>query len=139
VADRISFVAFQPRPDYLATYHQIDIGLETLPYNGHTTSLDSFWMGVPVPTIAGQTVVGRAGVCLLENLGLGELIAQTLDEYVYIVSRLAANLPRLAELRANLRSRMETSPLMDGRQFAKDMEAAYRDIWRRWCEKSRRP
>jgi protein O-GlcNAc transferase len=133
--ERVTFVAFQPRADYLATYRQIDIGLETLPYNGQTTSLDSFWMGVPVPTIVGQTVVGRAGVCLLENLGLPELIAQTPEDYVRVVSKLAGDWERLAELRTGLRKRMERSPLMDGKQFARDMEAAYRMMWRKWCER----
>ena len=74
-ADRITFVAQQPRPQYLACYHGIDIGLDTVPYNGHTTSLDSFWMGVPVVTLVWPTVVGRAGLSQLMNLGLPELIA----------------------------------------------------------------
>ena len=73
--DRVTFVANQPRPQYLEYYHGIDIGLDTVPYNGHTTSLDSFWMGVPVVTLVGPTVVGRAGLCQLMNLGLPELIA----------------------------------------------------------------
>lgn len=78
---------FKRGPISLKTYQQMDVGLETLPYNGHTTSLDSFWMGVPVPTIIGQTVVAKAGVSLLQNLGLSELIAQTSDEYVQVVRR----------------------------------------------------
>lgn len=60
-AERIEFVEFQPRLQYLQTYHRIDICLDTLPYNGHTTSLDAYWMGVPVVTQVGHTVVGRAG------------------------------------------------------------------------------
>jgi predicted O-linked N-acetylglucosamine transferase (SPINDLY family) len=132
---RVRFVPFAPRPDYLRRYHEIDIGLETFPYNGHTTSLDAFWMGVPVVTLAGSTVVGRAGVCQLMNLGLPELIAHTHDEYVRIVTGLAADLPRLAELRAGLRVRMEKSPLMDAPRFARNMEAAYRSIWRKWCSR----
>ena len=56
--------------EYLELYHRIDLGLDTFPYNGHTTSMDSFWMGVPVVTLAGQTAVGRAGVSLATNLGL---------------------------------------------------------------------
>lgn len=133
-AERVMFVPFQPRADYLTTYQEIDISLETVPANGHTTSLDSFWMGVPVPTIVGRTAIGRAGVCLLENLGLPELIAKTPDEYVRVVSELASDLDRLGTLREGLRERMERSPLMDGRRFARDMEEAYRGMWRRWCE-----
>jgi len=132
-AKRVSFVSYQPRLDYLATYHQIDIGLETLPANGHTTSLDAFWMGVPVPTLVGRTAIGRAGVCLLENLGLPELIAKTPEQYVRVVSELAGDWDRLGALRATLRERMRRSPLMDGARFAKDMEAAYRMMWKRWC------
>ena len=56
---RIEMAPYQAREKYLETYQRIDIGLDTLPYNGHTTSLDSFWMGVPVITRVGRTAVGR--------------------------------------------------------------------------------
>jgi predicted O-linked N-acetylglucosamine transferase (SPINDLY family) len=69
-ADRIELITFLPRLQYLEHYHRIDVGLDTFPYNGHTTSLDSFWMGIPVVTLVGQTVVGRAGLSQLTNLGL---------------------------------------------------------------------
>ncbi|HEY4328844.1 MAG TPA: tetratricopeptide repeat protein, partial [Phycisphaerae bacterium] len=61
-ADRIMFTRHLPRAEYFNMYRRIDIGLDTLPYNGHTTSLDSLWMGVPVVTLVGHTVVGRAGL-----------------------------------------------------------------------------
>jgi predicted O-linked N-acetylglucosamine transferase (SPINDLY family) len=132
-ADRIRFVGMRPRNDYLCLYQEIDLGLDTLPYNGHTTSLDSFWMGVPVVTLAGSTVVGRAGLSQLTNLGLTELAAQTPEQFVSVATDLARNLPRLAELRSTLRQRMQSSPLMDGPRFARNLEAVYRTIWRRWC------
>jgi protein O-GlcNAc transferase len=132
-AMRVEFVEHKPRADYLRSYHRIDLGLDTLPYNGHTTSLDSFWMGVPVVTLVGQTMVGRAGLSQLSNLGLKELAAQTPDEYVNIAVKLARDLPRLAELRKTIRQRMEASPLMDVPHFAHDIETAYRQMWRRWC------
>ena len=131
--DRVTFVAQQPRPQYLQTYHGIDIGLDTVPYNGHTTSLDSFWMGVPVVTLTGSTVVGRAGLCQLMNLGLPELIASGPAQFVRIAAELAEDLPRLSKLRATLRERMRASPLMDAPRFARNIEAAYREMWRRWC------
>ncbi len=130
---RVTFVASRPRPQYLELYHRIDIGLDTIPYNGHTTSLDSFWMGVPVITIVGQTVVGRAGLSQLRNLGLPELIAESPEQYVRIAARLANDLPCLASLRATLRERMQNSPLMDAPRFTRSVEAAYRKMWRRWC------
>jgi protein O-GlcNAc transferase len=104
-----------------------------VPYNGHTTSLDSFWMGVPVVTLVGNTVVGRAGASQLRNLRLPELIARTPDEYVTIATALAQDIARLATLRHTLRERMLCSPLMDARRFARGVETAYREMWRRWC------
>jgi predicted O-linked N-acetylglucosamine transferase (SPINDLY family) len=131
--NRIEFIEFQPRRDYLDIYRKIDIGLDTLPYNGHTTSLDSFWMGVPVVTRIGSTVVGRAGWSQLCNLDLQELAAETNAQFETIVLNLAADIPRLSELRKNLRSRMKTSPLMDAPRFARNMESAYREMWKRYC------
>jgi predicted O-linked N-acetylglucosamine transferase (SPINDLY family) len=119
---------------YLATYHRIDIGLDPLPAHGHTTSLDAFWMGVPVVTKVGSTVLGRAGLCLAENLGLRELVAYKPDEFVAIGVELARDLPRLAELRRELRGKMQRSPLMDGPRFARNLEAAYRFAWTEWCK-----
>jgi predicted O-linked N-acetylglucosamine transferase (SPINDLY family) len=126
---RIEFVPFQPRQDYLREYHRIDLGLDTLPYNGHTTSLDSFWMGVPVVTRMGKTAVGRAGWGQLNNLGLGELAADTDEGFVKIAVELANDLSRLCQLRGELRERMRRSPLMDGPRFARNMEQIFRQVW----------
>jgi predicted O-linked N-acetylglucosamine transferase (SPINDLY family) len=131
---RINFVTPRPQVEYLHMYHDIDIGLDTLPYNGHTTSLDSYWMGVPVVTLVGQTIVGRAGLSQLTNLGLPELITRTPEQFAATAVNLAADLPRLAALRGSLRERIQKSPLMDTARFAKNVEAAYRQMWRRWCE-----
>ena len=131
--ERVTFVAHQPRPQYLKYYHGIDIGLDTVPYNGHTTSLDSFWMGVPVVTLVGPTVVGRAGLCQLMNLGLPELIAASPEQYTQIAAELARDPARLSDLRATLRDRMRASPLMNFPRFARNIEAAYREMWLRWC------
>jgi protein O-GlcNAc transferase len=130
---RVEFVGRGPRLQYLELYHRIDVGLDTFPYNGHTTSLDSFWMGVPVVTLVGQTVVGRAGLSQLTNLSLTELIAYTPQEYVDIAAGLARDLPWLAETRRILRSRMQASPLMDAPRFAHNIEAAYQKMWWNWC------
>jgi protein O-GlcNAc transferase len=133
-SDRVEFVAHQPRDEYLKTYHRIDIGLDTFPYNGHTTSLDAFWMGVPVVTLVGQTAVGRAGWSQLWNLGLTDLAALNETQFVEIATSLAAAPARLRSLRQNLRPRMTQSPLTDPRRFARNLEAAYRHMWQRWCE-----
>jgi predicted O-linked N-acetylglucosamine transferase (SPINDLY family) len=137
--DRIEWVTRCPRREYLELYHRIDIGLDTFPYNGHATSLDSYWMGVPVVTLVGPTVVGRAGLSQLTNLGLGELIARTPQRYIQLAADLANDLPRLTELRRTLRSRMQASPLMNAGRFARDIEAAYRQMWRNWCAQDEHP
>ncbi|HSZ55388.1 MAG TPA: tetratricopeptide repeat protein [Tepidisphaeraceae bacterium] len=130
---RIEFLDYQPLDGYLRTHHRIDIGLDTFPYNGHTTSLDSLWMGVPVVTLVGRTAVARAGWCQLGNLGLSELAAHDPGQFVQIATSLANDLPRLAALRAGLRQRMENSPLMDCDRFTRNIERGYRQMWRTWC------
>jgi protein O-GlcNAc transferase len=131
-AHRVEFMPYRPRPEYLESYHRLDIVLDTFPYNGHTTSLDSLWMGVPVVTLAGKAAVSRAGFSQLSNLGLPELAAHSREQYVKIAVELARNLPRLSELRSTLRARMRASPLMDAPRFARNIETAYRSIWRSW-------
>ena len=134
--DRVEFVGRVARLDYLAKYREIDLCLETFPYNGQTTSLDALWMGVPTVTLVGETVVGRAGVCQAMNLGLPELIAATQDDYVQVASSWASDLERLSRLRQTLRARLQQSPLMDAPRFVRNLEATYRDVWRRYCAKN---
>jgi predicted O-linked N-acetylglucosamine transferase (SPINDLY family) len=131
---RITFIAMVPAREYFEQYHQIDIALDPFPYGGGTTTCDALWMGVPVITLHGRTGVGRAGVSLLSNAGLPQLIAQDPDQYVQIARNLAADLPRLAQLRSTLRQQMEKSPLMDAPRFARNVESAYRQMWRQWCQ-----
>jgi len=129
---RLDFVAFRPRAEYLRTYQLIDFGLDTFPYNGHTTSLDALWMGVPTVTRVGETCVGRGGLSQLHQLGLAELAAYTDESFANVAVALGSDLPRLAAVRASLRARLESSALMDGARFARNIEAAYRTAWIRY-------
>jgi predicted O-linked N-acetylglucosamine transferase (SPINDLY family) len=131
-AGRLSFVPFRPRAEYLYSYHDIDIGLDTFPYNGHTTSLDSLWMGVPVVTRVGRTCVGRGGMSQLFQVGLQDLAGDDDAAFMDAAVALAGDLPRLAQLRRELRPRLQASPLMDGARFARNVEAAYRQMWREY-------
>jgi predicted O-linked N-acetylglucosamine transferase (SPINDLY family) len=90
-------------------------------------------MGVPVVTLAGTTHVGRVGVSVLTNAGLPELVAVDVDDYVRIAEDLAEDIPRLRELRGSLRQLLKQSRLMDATAYARDLEAAYRGLWTRWC------
>jgi len=89
-----------------------------------------------VITLVGETVVGRGGLSQATNLGLPELVAQTPEQYVQRAIDLATDLPRLAELRKTLRPRMQASPIMDALGFTRDLEAAFRMMWRKWCGRS---
>jgi predicted O-linked N-acetylglucosamine transferase (SPINDLY family) len=131
--DRLQFVGKMSRAQYLRCYDRIDIALDTLPYNGITTTCDALYMGVPVLTLAGQTAAGRNSKSMLSTVGLDELVTHTPEEFVHQAAELAADLPRLIELRRGLRPRLTGSPLMDGAAFARDFEAAYRQMWRQWC------
>jgi predicted O-linked N-acetylglucosamine transferase (SPINDLY family) len=132
--DRLEFPSRQAWPEYVRTYGRIDIALDPFPWGGGITTCDALWMGVPVVSLVGRTAVGRGGASILSNVGVPELIARTPEQYVQIATDLAKDLPRLAELRRTLRGRMQASPLMDAPRFARNVEAAYRQMWRNWCE-----
>jgi len=117
----------------LQAYHQIDIGLDTYPFNGATTTCQALWMGVPVITLVGDTPAARAGLSLLSTIGLPELIAYNQAQYVDLCLKLAYNLPYLQTLRQTLRLRLQSSPLMDGATFTHHLEEAYQKMWKKWC------
>ncbi|MCJ2541945.1 tetratricopeptide repeat protein [Thermostichus vulcanus] len=124
VGDRQGFL------EHFQVYSEVDIGLDPFPYNGTTTTCETLWGGVPVVVLAGNAHVCRVGVSILTNVGLPELIGQTREEYVEIAVRLAEDLPRLRDLRHNLRSMMEASPLRDPQAHARALERAYRQMWK---------
>jgi predicted O-linked N-acetylglucosamine transferase (SPINDLY family) len=121
---------------HLDLYGRVDIGLDPFPYNGTTTTCEALWMGVPVVVLAGDRHAGRVGVSLLTSVNLTELIAETVPEYQRIAVELALNSERLAAYRSGMRERMRQSPLLDAAGFTHAMESAYRDMWRRWCERA---
>ncbi|NIU07003.1 MAG: tetratricopeptide repeat protein [Gammaproteobacteria bacterium] len=132
--DRIDLMGHIPsREDHLAAYSRADIALDPFPYNGGTTTCESLWMGVPVLTLKGDRFAGRMGASILSSVGLPELVAESEEEYVEKAVGLAGDLDRLSALRRDLRRRMSASPLCDAPAFARKVEAAYREMWRRWC------
>jgi len=124
--------------EHLASYGQIDIALDTYPYHGTTTTCEALIMGVPVISLAGETHVSRVGASLLTTVGHPELIAETDQQYIAKAVELAADLPRLSELRQKLRRDVLASPLADEERFVLNLEAAYRDVWSKWCNTKRR-
>ena len=135
-AERLELVARTPtRGGFLELFARMDIALDPFPYNGGTTTCEALWMGVPVLTLPGEGIVSRIGLSILTACGMPEFVAHTEEEYVRLAASLAADLPRLAELRSTLRGRMKASAFMDGPRFAKNVEHVYRTMWRAWCAK----
>ncbi len=130
---RLEFLDPDPVASTLAMYARIDISLDASPGSGIATTLESLWMGVPVVTLAGDTEVSRSGAGILAAIGMRDLVADSEDEYERIAAVLAADAPRLAQLRRELRPRLERSPLMDARRFSAQLEALYRQAWREYC------
>jgi predicted O-linked N-acetylglucosamine transferase (SPINDLY family) len=119
--------------EYLRQFDAVDLALDSLPYGGGTTTFDTLWMGVPVLTLAGERSAGRSSASILGALGLPEWVAATPEDYVRLALEHAADPARLAALRSTLRARLRASPLMDEAGFTRDLEDAYRVMWRTWC------
>ena len=134
-ADRIELIGtVADTTEHLATYHRVDIALDSYPYHGVTTTCEALWMGVPVVTLAGAHHASRVGVSLLHSVGLSELIATDSAKFAEIAAALARDVPRLIDLHTTLRNRMTASPLMDVPAFAGAVETEYRKMWTTWCE-----
>jgi protein O-GlcNAc transferase len=132
---RLNFHAGQYKEGFhLSVYELIDISLDSLPWSGHATTCESLWMGVPMVTIRGQRHAGRMSASILHSQGLDELIAEDPGQYIKITSALANDREKLKRLRQALRPRMQASKLCDGKIFTQNLEAIYRQLWRRWCE-----
>ena len=122
---RLVFAARRPQPDYLALYRHADLFLDTWPYNAHTTATDALWEGCPVLTVRGETFAGRVASSLLHAVGLPELVAATVDDYVAAAAAIASDPVRRARLVAHLSGAGRTSSLFDVAAFTRGLEAAY--------------
>lgn len=118
--------------EHLGLYSRIDIGLDTMPYNGTTTTCEALWQGVPVITLPGNTHCGRQGISLLSQVGLYDLIAHSRDNFLSIASKLVDSPEKISEIRRNLRCKMAASSLCDGKSIAIEVESAFRDIYDKW-------
>ena len=119
--------------EHLALYSRIHLALDTVPYNGTTTTCEALWMGVPVVCLRGDRHAARVGASLLNASGCPEFLAEDEDSFVRIAAGLAADRTRLSELRAGLRGRLAASPLLDADGYARRFHAALREAWREHC------
>ncbi len=136
--ERLDLLGLVPgRDKHLATYGRIDIGLDTFPYNGTTTTCEALWMGVPVICLLGSRHSGRVGASILHHVGLPDYVADNEDVYINMAYSLAADRQQLAGLRKALRPTMLASVFMDTQGFARALEDAYRELWKNWCRSNR--
>jgi predicted O-linked N-acetylglucosamine transferase (SPINDLY family) len=133
-AERIELRPYSKHMNMMAEYGDIDIALDTFPYNGGATTCEALWMGVPVVTLEGETPISRQSKAFLHTIGYPEWVATTADEYIEVVRGLTSNLGSLQKIRAGLRQKMLGSPLCDGKAFTEQLEAAYRQMWQSWCD-----
>lgn len=136
IAERIELRTKSRHIDMLHEYGDIDIALDTFPYNGGATTCEALWMGVPVVTLEGGTPVSRQSKAFLHAIGYPEWAASTADGYIEIVKGLTSDLDSLQQIRVGLRQKMTGSPLCDCKAFTGHLEAAYRHMWQRWCSET---
>jgi len=106
-----------------------DIALDSFPYNGGTTTCETLSLGLPLIALTGSSFVSRMGYALLKDIGLTELAASNIDEYIDIAVELAQNLGLLSSLRAGMRQRLAQSSLSNESMFTENLEKAYQEMW----------
>jgi predicted O-linked N-acetylglucosamine transferase (SPINDLY family) len=116
--------------EYLAALADVDIALDAFPYNGGTTTLDTYWMGVPMVALAGERGISRGSYSIAASAQLDELIARDRAGYVARNVAFAGDFEARTRLRRTIRPRLAESPVMDAERFTRDLEALYR----RWTD-----
>ena len=111
-----------------------DIVLDTYPYNGATTTLETLWMGIPLVTRVGQQFSARNSYGFMMNVGVTEGIAWTDEEYVEWGVRLGKDTSLRQQIAWKLRQSRQTSPLWNAKQFTQEMEKAYKQMWANYCQ-----
>ena len=134
--DRVSLLPARRFADYLAMHAEVDAMLDTYPYSGGTTTCHSLWMGVPIVTLAGDTATSRGGATLLHAVGLDALVAHSEEDYLRIAAALVADGAALQRMRETMRARLRGSTLLDEAGFTRNLEDAYRGLWRERCRRA---
>lgn len=132
-SDRLILINKLPLLDYLAMHNNVDIALDPFPCNGGTITRNSLWMGVPVATLAGNRPITRVGLMLMSQVGLEAFIAENEEAYVQIALRWAHDLDGLSRIRNELRQRVQDAPFSNAEGYTREIETAYRQMWRIWC------
>jgi protein O-GlcNAc transferase len=121
--------------DMMREYNEMDIALDTFPYNGGTTTFQALWMAVPVLTMAGTNFCGRMGASAMTRLGMQDWVAHSREDFIDRAIRLAADRETLVKTKKGLREKMRQSPLCDAQGFGIEMGRVFEEIWAEYCEK----
>jgi protein O-GlcNAc transferase len=128
--DRLIFKnMLESRDEHFSVYNDVDIALDTFPYPGVTTTIEAYWMGVPVLTMKGNSFLSGTATSIAKNAGLFDWIASDVDEYVSKAVEFSSDLNRLSQLRSTLRERVLKSPLLDSTRFANKFGDALWEMW----------
>jgi len=127
--ERLEFEGHGSHAEAMAAWNAIDVALDPFPFSGCATTCDALWMGVPVVTRTGDTLLSRQSAALLGQAGLPELVAQDWDDYVRRAVELGRDAPRRAQLQAGLRERARAG-FADAPRFARAFEDAIESCWR---------
>ncbi|MEX1109815.1 MAG: tetratricopeptide repeat protein [Dongiaceae bacterium] len=130
---RLIFAPRLPKEWHLRRLAFADLALDTAAYNGHTTTCDALWAGLPVLTLTGRSFARRVSASLLTAVGLPELAVSTIAAYERRALALARNRHQLSVLRGRLQHNRRTMPLFDTALFARDLERAYEAMWRQFA------
>ena len=128
---------FAPRTHsdaHLERQRHADLFLDTTPYNAHTTASDIIWAGVPIVTWMGDTFPARVAASLLKQVGLSELICDSLSAYEQKALAIANNRSKLNELKTTISKAKTQSNLFNAQQFAQQLEAQYQSVWQAYCQ-----
>jgi protein O-GlcNAc transferase len=133
--DRLIFAnKVASKEQHLARIKLADLVLDTRVYNGHTTTIDALWAGVPVVTMQGHHFASRVSSSLLNAIELPELVTTDLESYESLALRLASSPDELKGIREKLHQKRDSAPLFDTEMFTRNLEAAYRIMWQRYVE-----
>ena len=117
----------------LGEYGDVDIALDTFPYNGGLTTCECLWMGVPVVALEAERMIGRQTSAMLRLLGMDDWVATSPADYVRLAIAKRMDVDAVARLRTTLRHRFAESPVCDAARFTRDLETAFRAMWQRHC------
>ncbi len=127
-AERLRFHPKVGLDDYLALHHDIDLALDTFPYNGGTTTFHSLWMGVPVVALEGNTPISRAGTSILRGMGLDAFCAPTPDAYVDVAVHYFQHPRALASVRQSLRATVDQVSQQQIKRMTAELEEAIQQL-----------